>query len=201
MPAGHGTHDPDPTVEYWPGPHKTAVALLLPSGQAYPAEHDPVHELDTAPGTPYSPAGHWSVQLGLERPAADPYRPPEQLTHWEYPLRLNLPGAHNTAVEFVDPEGQKYPAVQFPEHAAEVSPGVAPYTPPGHRPEQPGSDRPALRPYLPATQLVQSPVPAREYLPAGHEEEFALMLPAGHTNPAAHTPLQFELVKPGVAPN
>ena len=39
VPAGQGVHDPDPAKLYCPGEHSSAVALVLPAGQAYPGLH------------------------------------------------------------------------------------------------------------------------------------------------------------------
>lgn len=118
--------------------------------------------------------------------------------HAAAPTALNCPGPHNTAVALVEPAGHAYPAVHSPEQAAEVSPGVAPYTPPGHSPEHDALYSPGLAPYDPTEQLLQlTPV---LYVPTGHEDELALMLPAGHTNPTVHWPEQFAFVSPVAAP-
>ena len=57
-PAGQGEHTPAPAREYCPAGHSTAVALVLPGGQACPAEHWPEHAaVVKALAAPKTPAG------------------------------------------------------------------------------------------------------------------------------------------------
>ena len=61
----------------------------------------------------------------------------------------------------------------------------------------------AVAPYTPAGQSTQESAPARLNFPAGQATAVPLALPAGHTNPGLHTPLQpaVELNPPTTAPN
>ena len=92
----------------------------------------------------------------------------------------------------MDPEGQKYPAVQFPVQRAVLSPETSPYVPPGQGPVQDGLARPAVDPYSPAVQLVHAEAPEREYVPGG--QMFAggveVTVPAGQAYPALQFPEQ-----------
>ena len=72
------------------------------------------------------------------------------------------------------------PAAQLPVHAEVVSLTV--------------------EPNRPATQSVQDPDPATEYLPAGHWLAVADVDPMGQAYPAVHAPLHVEDVSPAVAP-
>jgi hypothetical protein len=76
-PAGHGVQVPAPLKLYWPAGHKTAVALVLPAGQAYPAVHDtPEHVGAVRPvELPYCPALHGPEQRAETKPAIAPYVP------------------------------------------------------------------------------------------------------------------------------
>ena len=66
---------------------------------------------------------------GVDRPVVSPYRPALQLVQAPAPPTLNLPVPQMAAVPLVDPGTQAYPAVQFPLHAADGRPAVAPYRP------------------------------------------------------------------------
>jgi hypothetical protein len=58
-PHAAAEHTPSPGALYWPVGHRTAVALVEPAGQAYPAAHRPLHPGTVNPGTaPYAPTGH-----------------------------------------------------------------------------------------------------------------------------------------------
>ena len=62
VPIAHGVHTAAPAAEYSPGRHGTAVPFTLPTAQAYPAGHGPLHtELfkpSTPPNTPPGQALH-----------------------------------------------------------------------------------------------------------------------------------------------
>ena len=49
--------------------------------------------------------------------------------HAAAPTSEYCPGAHDTAVAFVDPAGQAYPALQFPVQSAVINPDVLPNRP------------------------------------------------------------------------
>lgn len=98
-----------------------------PAGHAYPATHDPLHEL-------------------LFIAAVDPYRPGLHSVHSPAPPRLYVPAGHSTVVAFRDPAGQAYPMLQFPEHVATVIPVTNPYVPGSHGPLQLEVVRPAVAP-------------------------------------------------------
>jgi hypothetical protein len=59
---------------------------------------------DDEPGREYEPAGHGD-SVALVAPAAHT-NPALQLEHAPAPPMLNMPGAHTTAVAFVDAAGQ-----------------------------------------------------------------------------------------------
>lgn len=81
-PPGHTVHTAAPPVEYVPGWHRVAVALVLPAGQAYPAAQAPVQVDTVSPRTPPNrPAGHSEVQLGDARPVVLPNRPRGHAVH------------------------------------------------------------------------------------------------------------------------
>lgn len=60
------------------------------------------------------------------------YVPALQVVHDPARGKLYVPAGHSTEVELVDPEGQAYPAEQFPLHPAELNPGEDPKVPLGH---------------------------------------------------------------------
>ena len=81
-------HELAPPALYVPLPHLTAVALVEPAGQAYPAAHTP-------------------LQLLLDRPVAAPKTPAGHNVHIVAPrASLYCPMGHGIAVAFVDPVGQ-----------------------------------------------------------------------------------------------
>jgi hypothetical protein len=84
-------------------------------------------------------------------------------------------------VDEFDPDGQKYPAVQFPEQAAEPRPVVAPKVPPGHK--------------------VGELLPTGQKLPAGQIVAVELIEPATQKYPALQLPEQTELPRPVMLPN
>ncbi len=113
-PPGHGVHPAAPGPLYWPAGHSTAVALVDPAGQAYPAVQLPLHT-DVAPAAELNvPAGH------AEHDAA--------------PASLYCPAGHCTAVALVEPTGHAYPGLQVPLHPTEAltAPITAPNVPPAH---------------------------------------------------------------------
>ena len=78
-----------------------------------------------------------------------PYWPTVQLTHTAAPDREYRPTGHTSAVDVVDPAGQKYPAGQDPLHVALVS------------------SEPTV-PNVPFGQMVQLDEPLTLYMPDGH---------------------------------
>jgi hypothetical protein len=136
VPALQLVHTPAPPTLNLPSGHISAVALVDPATQKYPAVQLPLHAaLDISFTPPYVPAGH-----ALHEPA---------------PPTLYCPAAHIAAVPLVDPAGQAYPALQLPLHPALDRPAVAPYVPAGHAPLQLAVGRAMLVPYRPALQFVQ----------------------------------------------
>jgi len=103
-------------------------------------------------------------------------------------------------VEFVLPDGHAYPAVQFPEHAGDVSPGVDPNVPTGHGAVHAAVPRPDVVPYSPALQLVHDDAPDRLYVPAGHTDAVGLVDPATHAYPVLQLPEHDADVRPADAP-
>ena len=109
------------------------MPLVDPATQKYPALHKPLHDDDPKPLTaPNVPAGHGAVHAADVRPVVSPYRPVLQLVQTPAPPTLNLPSGHIAAVALVDPATHAYPALQFPLHAADGRPAVAPNVPAGH---------------------------------------------------------------------
>jgi hypothetical protein len=104
-------------------------------------------------------------------------------------------------VELVDPAGHAYPAVQFPEHAAVVSPDDDPKVPAGHGAVHDADGKPAVAPYSPALQLVQAEDPSGANCPAGHNTALEFTDPAGHAYPSRHLPLHDEVDIPTEEPN
>jgi hypothetical protein len=80
-----------------------------------------------------------------------------------------------------EPTGQVYPAAQGPEHRADGSAELAPYTPAGH--------------------AVQAAAPIKLYDPAAQATAVGDIEPTGQIYPAAQGPEQSALVKPGTLPN
>jgi hypothetical protein len=129
-----------------------------------------------------------------------PNLPPGQMVQDSAAARLNLPAGHATAVELVELTGHAYPAVQFPEHAAVVSPDDDPKVPAGHGAVHDADGKPPVAPYSPALQLVHTPAPPRLYVPAGHTAAVAFVDPAGHQYPAVQFPVHAAEVMPIVEP-
>ena len=102
-------HAPCPPTLYRPTPQTTAVALVDPAGQAYPALHDEVQ----------------AVPL----PVVLLHLPPAQSVHDMAPKELYFPAGHDAAVALVDPASQKYPALHNP-----VQDGLESEVLPPHRP-------------------------------------------------------------------
>jgi hypothetical protein len=80
-PGAHSEHCAAPLALHCPLGHTTCVALIEPLGQAYPAAHAAVHRLEVSPATPYRPAAHMPVQLGVVKPLVSPYSPAGHDTH------------------------------------------------------------------------------------------------------------------------
>jgi hypothetical protein len=135
---------PTPPTLYWPGPQMVAVALVDPGAQAYPALHGPLHAgLDRPLAAPYLPAGHDPLQAAVGSPVVLPNTPALQLVQAPDPPNANRPTGHMDAVALVDPDTQKYPAVQLPL--------------------QPALPMAAIAPNRPAAQLVQATDPPTLY--------------------------------------
>jgi hypothetical protein len=181
MPALQLVHTPAPPTLNFPTRHTTAVELVDPVTQKYPAVQLPLHAADGRPAVaPYVPAGH-----ALHNPA---------------PLKLYWPTTHITAVAFVDPATQACPALQLPLHPALDRPAVAPYVPAGHGAVQEADARAGVAPYRPALQFVHTPDPATLYLPVGHTDAVGDVDPATQKYPALQLPLQPAVVMPDTPP-
>ncbi len=148
----------DGDAPYLPAGHRVGVAV--PASQKNPGGHGRVHA---------SP----SPTASLKVPAA-------QLLQLSAPPRLYCPGGHCTAAGTTEPAGQAYPRSQAPLHSGVVRPAWLPKRPPGHSPLQFAVPSAVVLPNLPAAQSRQMPVPAREYVPAGHATAVALVDPSGH---------------------
>jgi hypothetical protein len=74
LPAAQAVHDAAlPTLKVPPG-HCTAVGLVLPSGQAYPALQLPLQAGESRPSrAPNVPPGHKAVQPASVSPGLAPY--------------------------------------------------------------------------------------------------------------------------------
>jgi hypothetical protein len=105
------------------------------------------------------------------------------------------------AVADVEPAGQAYPALQFPEQAAVVRPVVAPYLPALHGPEHTDDVNAVAMPYCPAGQLVHVAAPAPLYCPVGHTKAVADVDGEGQECPAVQAPVQVATAMGAVAPN
>ena len=110
---------------YCPAVHASAVALLAPDGQLYPAMHKPSQVLvvapvcrlydpaghgvhATAPPTLYMPTGHASVQFGTDSTDVLPYRPAKHGEHTVVALNTEyFPGSHGFAVALEEPAGHQ----------------------------------------------------------------------------------------------
>ena len=95
---------------------------------------------DVTPAEPYRPAGHWPLQLALVSPLMLPYRPAAQATHDPVPDNEYWPAGHNDAVEFVDPAGHAYPALQLPLQLEVVRTELEPKLPAAHKLHEPDPD-------------------------------------------------------------
>ncbi len=120
------------------------------------------------------------MHCGDVSPLVLPNRPAAHDVHEPWPPTLYVPGRHIDAVALVDPSAQAYPAAQLPLHAADGSPGTAPYRP--------------------AAQDVHDAAPTSEYLPATQTDAVALVDPSAQAYPAAQLPLQAADDRPGSAP-
>ena len=107
-PAPHSVHTPAPPTEYCPTAHTDAVLFVDPAPHAYPALHAP-------------------PQLLVVSPAVAPYTPAPHMLHTLDPGPLHCPATQTAAVLVVDPAGQRYPALQLPEHTDVDRPATAPY--------------------------------------------------------------------------
>jgi hypothetical protein len=116
------------------------VTAPLPVGQYVPGGHW-VTLPDVDPGGHTNPAVQLPAQVALGSPATVLHLPAAQGVHARAPAREYRPAGHSTAVEFVDPRGQAYPAVHDPEQALVVRPVVV------------------GRPNLPAGQPVHADAP------------------------------------------
>ena len=66
-----------------------------------------------------------------------PYRPAAQATHDPAPDNEYWPAGHNDAVEFVDPAGHAYPALQLPLQLEVVRTELEPKLPAAHKLHEP----------------------------------------------------------------
>ncbi len=140
LPPGQLAHALAPDKLYCPAGHKTAVELVDPSGQAYPAEQLPEQPAVTSPVVaPYKPAGHGEHPLE--------------------PARLYCPAPHTLAVGLVLPAGHAYPAVHGPVQALRDWPATSPYRPPRHSPLQLAAPRADVLPKVPAGHAVHTLAP------------------------------------------
>jgi hypothetical protein len=154
VPAGHTLHDADQGKLYLPAGHTEAVALVDPTGQAYPAGHTP-------------------LQFDEVKPTSDTlyHVPPGHKLQDADRARLYWPAGHtdSVALGFVVPTGQAYPAGHSPLHDEVVRPTTDAlyHVPPGHTLQ--AADRAKL--YWPAghTNAVafKLVVPAGQAYPAG----------------------------------
>lgn len=107
VPAGQGEHATAPPVLNLPAEQGTAVDVVDPAGQTYPALHGPLHKLVPAPAAaPNLPPGHASEHSAVSSADALPYLPGGHRVHKATPPREKVPGSHGTAVGVVDPAGQ-----------------------------------------------------------------------------------------------
>ena len=81
---------------------------------------------------------------------------------------LSVPWLHTAAVEFVDPAGHTYRALQGPLQLEFVRPDTDPYRPASHGPLQLADVSPYVEPYRPAGQLVHDIDDPVLYCPGGH---------------------------------
>ncbi len=216
VPAVQSAHEPAPDRLNRPAGQVSAVALVEPAGQEYPAVQGP-------------------LQSAEFRPTADKlnHLPAGQSLHAPAPARLYLPVGHTDAVASVDPAGQEYPAVQGPLQAAVLRPTAdklnhvpagqsvhtaAParlYLPPGHTDavalvDAAGQEYPAVQAavqalvravpllHLPAVQSAHEAAPERLNRPAGHTDAVALVEPVGQKYPAVQGPLHAAVLTPTV---
>jgi hypothetical protein len=127
VPALQLVQTPAPPTLNLPVPQMAAVPLVDPGTQKYPAVQLPVHAADGRPTVaPYVPAGQGAVHVAVLSAVVPPYRPALQLVHTPDLLTLYLPTGHGDAVGDVDPDTQKYPAVQLPLQPPVVMPNAAP---------------------------------------------------------------------------
>ncbi len=105
VPAVQSAHEPAPDRLNRPAGQVSAVALVEPAGQEYPAAQGP-------------------LQAAVLRPTADTlnHLPAGQSVHAPAPARLYRPTWHTDTVALVEPAGQECPAAQGPLHAAVLRP-------------------------------------------------------------------------------
>lgn len=144
-------------------------------GQKNPAEQKLQAQL---PAKEYWPPGQafWVA----EREPVEHQEPAEQLVHVDAPKSLNLPRGQITKLAFVEPAGQKYPAVHGPLQDELLSPLALPKRPLGH--------------------ALHTPAPPELNVPAAHSTAVELVLPAGQAYPALQLPPQSEELRPVVDP-
>ncbi len=109
VPSGQSVQVPAPARLYCPAGQMDAVALVDPTGHAYPAVQAPLHVEVLSPTTEalnHVPAGH--------------------AVHVAAAVRLYCPDGHTAVVALVDPVEQAYPATQAPLHADDGRPGASP---------------------------------------------------------------------------
>ena len=160
-PAAQSVHSPDPDTLYFPTGHTAAVADTDACTQMYPALQLPLH-------------------TAVDRPLVPPYSPAAQSTHAPHPDSEYRPGGHTDAVALVDPATHTYPAVQLAVQLDTDKPDADPYRPASHGPLQAAVDMAVVAPNSPALQLVQTPAPARLYVPSGQVTAVGTMDAGGH---------------------
>jgi hypothetical protein len=113
----------DPYVGWGGGGSPNFPHTQHPHTHTHTHKHPPEHEL-------------------LDSPAILPKRPGSQAEHVTAPTPLHCPAGHWVTAEVVDPAGQVNPALQSPEHSAEVRPVVEPNLPAHTWHVQRGHERP-----------------------------------------------------------
>jgi hypothetical protein len=128
---------------------------------------------------PYDPGAHGPEHIAIDIADVLPNRPGGHAVHWLAPPKLYVPSPHATAVEFVDPGGQMYPAVHGPLHVDVVRLTVSPKDPAAHRPLHADVFNPDKLPYWPTIHALHTPAPSRLYFPGGHIAAVLFVDPVG----------------------
>jgi hypothetical protein len=76
VPAVHSVQLGAPARLYFPEGHTSAVGVVDPATQKYPAAHGPLHTDDVSLATkPYRPAGQGPLHATVDKPLTSPYVP------------------------------------------------------------------------------------------------------------------------------